>query len=92
MSVEFDPAKNAANLAKHGISLARTGDLDFQTAFIRPDQRRDYGEPRWRAYGMIEDRMHMLAFTMRAGVLMPISLRKANAKEARRYGGPEVEG
>ena len=45
MSVEFDPAKNAANLAKHGISLARAADLDFQTAVIRPDQRRDYGEP-----------------------------------------------
>ena len=83
---DFDPAKDAVNLAKHGISLARAADLDLATAFVHPDAPRDYGEPRWRAYGMIEGRMHMLAFTVRDGALRAISLRKANAKERRRHG------
>ena len=86
MTIDFDPAKDAANLAKHGVPLARAADLDLATAFVRPDDRRDYGEPRWRAYGMIEGRMHMLAFTVRDGALRAISLRKANAKERRRHG------
>jgi len=50
--VDFDPAKEAINLAKHGVSLARWVDLDMKTAFV--DDRRDYGEIRYRAYGFIE--------------------------------------
>jgi uncharacterized DUF497 family protein len=29
MRVEFDPEKDAANGAKHGISLARTADIEI---------------------------------------------------------------
>jgi len=50
------------------------------------DRRQGYGEPRWRAYGMMDGRLHMLVFTVRDGVSRAISLRRANAKEARRYG------
>jgi uncharacterized DUF497 family protein len=35
---------------------------------------------------MIDGRLHMLAFTVREGMLRAISLRRANAKETRRYG------
>ena len=86
MTVSFDPAKDANNRAKHGLSLARADEVDLRAAVVRPDDRRDYGEPRWRAYGMIDGRLHMLAFTVREGVLRAISLRRANAKETRRYG------
>ena len=85
-SIEFDPAKDAGNIAKHGMSLAQAANFDLTTALVRPDDRRDYGEPRWRAYGMIDGRMHMLVFTVRAGAVRAISLRKANAKEIRRHG------
>lgn len=85
MTVAFDPAKDAINRAKHGLSLARANDVDLKTAVVRPDDRREYGE-RWRAYGMIDGRLYMLAFTVREGVLRAISLRRANAKETRRYG------
>lgn len=86
MKIDFDPDKDAANRAKHGLSLERAVEIDLRTAVIRPDDRRDYGEPRWRAYGMLDGRIHMLAFTIRAGALRPISLRRANARETKRYG------
>ena len=86
MRIDFDPGKDAANRAKHGLSLAQAANFDLTTALVRPDDRRDYGEPRWRAYGMIDGRMHMLVFTVRAGAVRAISLRKANAKEIRRHG------
>ena len=80
---EFDPAKEAINLAKHGISLARWVDLDV-LAIVR-DDRFDYGEPRFRAYGSLDAHAYCLVFTMRDGAHRPISLRRANAKELKRY-------
>jgi uncharacterized DUF497 family protein len=44
---DYDPAKEAINLAKHGVSLARWIDLEV-LAIVR-DDRFDYGEPRYRA-------------------------------------------
>ena len=44
---DFDPAKEAINLSKHGISLARWIDLDIKVTFV--DDRHDYGEIRYRA-------------------------------------------
>jgi uncharacterized DUF497 family protein len=49
------------------------------------DDRFDYGEPRYRAYGFIDGVAHCLAFTIRDGQYRPISLRRAHAKEMRRY-------
>jgi uncharacterized protein len=80
---DFDPAKEAINLAKHGISLARWVDLDV-FAIVR-DDRFDYGEPRFRAYGFIDGMAHCLVFTIRNEQYRPISLRRAHAKEMRRY-------
>jgi len=80
---DFDPAKEAINLSKHGISLARWVDLDIKVAFV--DDRYDYGEVRYRAYGYIDGVAYYLAFTGRKGNVRPISLRRAHTKEMRRY-------
>lgn len=42
MSVAFDPEKDASNIAKHGISLARAVEMDMAAAFVREDDRFDY--------------------------------------------------
>lgn len=80
---EFDPAKEARNLAKHGISLSRWVDMDVRA--IIADDRFDYGEPRFRAYGYIEGAAYCLVFTVRGEHRRPISLRRAHAKEMKRY-------
>jgi uncharacterized DUF497 family protein len=81
--VDFDPAKEAINLAKHGVSLARWVDLDMKKTVI--DDRRDYGEIRYRAYGFIDGIAYCLTFTDRDGRVRPISLRRMHTKESRRY-------
>ena len=78
MSIDFDPAKDAVNRAKHGLALDRAIELDLRTAVVQPDQR--------RAYGMLDGRLHMLAFTVRDDRMRAISLRRANARELKRYG------
>ena len=85
MDFSFDPAKNARNIAVHGISLARAVDFEWHDALIVEDTRRDYGERRFLAYGLIESRLYVLVHTPREGRVHVISLRKANKREVRRY-------
>lgn len=86
MQVEFDSEKDRINRQKHAISLADAAEMDLLAARVIPDDRRDYGEARFRAYGSIGGRLHMLAFTIRGGTLRAISLRKANPAEVKQYG------
>ena len=83
MAIEFDLEKDAANIAKHGVSLSRAADLEI-LAFIE-DDRNEYGETRFRAWGLIDGKAHCLAFTRRSGKIRAISLRRAHKKEMERY-------
>lgn len=87
MPVEFDDAKDKANIAKHGLSLVRA--IDLQILAIIEDDRSDYGEVRYRAWGLIDGVAHCLVFTDRQGVVRAISLRRAHKKEMDRYAPPE---
>jgi uncharacterized DUF497 family protein len=48
--------------------------------------RRLHGEIRYRAFGLLDDRLHALVFTDTARGNRVISLRRANNTEVRRYG------
>ena len=89
MQIEFDTAKDALNIAKHGVSLSRAAELEI-LAFIK-DDRNDYGETRYRAWGQIDGKAHCLAFTDRNGTLRAISLRRAHKKEMDRYVPPNSD-
>lgn len=83
MEIEFDPAKDAINIEKHGISLSRAVDLEVQL-FIDDSARFD--EPRYRLYGLIDGKAHCLAAIDRGDRVRAISLRRVHAKEMRRHG------
>ena len=89
MNVTFDPAKDAANLAKHGFSLLDAVGFEWETAGVGPDTRRDYGEPRMVALGYIGLRIMSVVFVDRPPEQPTerriISLRKANTREVKRY-------
>lgn len=86
MELEWDRAKADANERKHGVPFALAGRvLDDPACLILEDQRRDYGEERFTAFGMVDGKVFMLAFTWRGDRCRVISMRKANAREARRY-------
>ena len=84
MPFEFDPAKDAANIAKHGLSLGEFEGFDAEPV-VRVDDRFDYGEVRYQAFGRIDGKGHCLVYTIRDGGLRPISFRPAHRKEMRRY-------
>ena len=83
MKIEFDADKDRGNIAKHGISLSRAVELEM-LAVLR-DDRFDYGEERFRAWGLIGDISYCLAFSTRNGKVRAISLRRAHKKEMDRY-------
>jgi len=81
MEFDFDPAKDASNRRKHGLSLADAARLDWETAVIWPDDRCDYGEARMRCLGYVGTRLHFVAFVDRNQHRRIITFRKANTKE-----------
>lgn len=83
--IEFDPKKDEANRREHGMSLGEAARFDFASALQAEDMRYDYGETRTIALGLIGARLHVLVYAMRDATLRPISLRKANARERKRY-------
>ena len=89
MEIEFDPAKDRAYAAKHGMSLEAAEGFDWGTAFEREDDRFDYGEVRFVAMGLIGVHLHVLVFTegSHEDAVRAISLRAAEKHEVRFYYG-----
>jgi uncharacterized protein len=83
--ISFDPRKNERNIAERGLSFELVEEFEWDGALVVEDVRRDYGERRFQALGMIAGRPHALVFTPRAGRVHVISLRKANRREIRLY-------
>ena len=79
--IVFDPEKDKLNVLKHGISLARAGELEVM-GYSR--QRRG-SEPRSRLYGLLDGQWYCLIYTMRANAVRAISLRRAHEDEVLRY-------
>ena len=83
MTDRFDPNKDAINIEQHKISLSRAFDMTV-VRFLE-DDRFDYGEVRYRAWGYIDEKPYCLAYTMRDGLVRPISLHRIRKKELKRY-------
>lgn len=85
MQVICDAEKDAINLSKHGVSLMEAARMDWDDALIWQDTRRDYGETRMIALGVIDDRLFCAVYVVRKSARRIISLRKANQKEFDHY-------
>jgi hypothetical protein len=85
MRIEFDPAKDAVNQAKHGVSLALAGELDWDAALVWVDDRFKYGEMRMVALAPKSQILYFVAFVDREATRRVISLRRANRREVKHY-------
>jgi uncharacterized DUF497 family protein len=85
MDIEFDPAKDATNIARHALSLGDAAGFDLAGAVVFVDDRHDYGEVRYRAFGRVDGEGRCLVFTVRGNSIRIISYRRAHEKEMRRY-------
>jgi hypothetical protein len=84
---EWDDAKSERCLRDRGFGFA-----DILPAFldlhrrVEQDDRRDYGEARFRLYGRVAGRLFVIVYTRRGAVVRIISARKANAREGEQHG------
>ena len=85
MKIEFDPAKDAANQTKHGVSLSMAGELNWEAALVWVDGRFEYKETRMIALAPETDILYYVAFVDRGEVRRIISLRRANRREVKHY-------
>jgi uncharacterized protein len=87
--IEYDPAKDEKNRAKHGVSLQAAASFDWDTALEREDDRFDYGEVRFVAIGQIDARLYVVVFTEGSDIdtVRIISLRPAEKHERSFYYG-----
>ncbi len=83
MLIEFDAAKNAANLLKHGVGLEQFAEMDVTVALIVSVMAN--GEAREVVIAPIAGRLYVGVITRRALVIRVISLRKANSRERKHY-------
>ena len=85
MSIEFDTEKSRRNLEIRGFDFSLAEDFEWDSAIIREDRRKNYGEKRFLALGFIGLRLFHITYTVRKGRYRIISLRKANKREAKLY-------
>jgi len=74
----------ARRICSRGASRSNWRPGSSGTARVE-DLRKDYGERRFQALGLIGNRLHVMVFTPWANKAHVISLRKANKREVKRY-------
>ena len=86
MQFEWDDAKNAANVAKHGVGFATASRIFEGPVLTAVDSRRDYGEVRSNSIGRVDGILYLVVtHTDRIGRIRIISARPAKRLERQRY-------
>ena len=86
MEFEFDPAKSAANKAKHGIDFVEAQAL-WQDDGLADAPVESEGEPRFLVIGRIDGKHWTAVCTLRGEVVRIISVRRARKTEVMFYDG-----
>ncbi len=86
MEFDWDPAKNEANLKKHGISFDEAKYIFDGPILTRADDRKNYGENRDVSLGALSpDAVLVVVHTERNSKTRLISARKADRRERKVY-------
>lgn len=86
MSFSWDPAKDAENVRKHGVSFEKAVKIFDGLVVDEIDHRDDYGEVRVISLGLLDGTVVLtVVHTDRDGVTRLISARKATLTERGRY-------
>jgi len=85
MRFEWDEAKDARTMQERGFGFDDASRIFSGHVVSWADNRRDYGEQRFRAVGETEGDILHVVFTWRGDVMRIISVRRANRKEVRRW-------
>jgi uncharacterized DUF497 family protein len=86
VKIEFDTEKDTANIARHGVALAVGAKIfDDQDVLIVPTIREEDREERYKAIGLIGDKLWTAIHVYRGDVVRFLSVRRSNTGEQRSY-------
>ncbi|WP_397602850.1 BrnT family toxin [Sphingorhabdus sp.] len=86
MKIEFDAEKDATNIARHGVALALGAKIfDDHELLIVPTIREQDREERYKAIGLIGDKLWTAIHVYRGDVVRFLSVRRSNTSEQRSY-------
>jgi len=85
VAFEWDPEKNTANIAKHGVDFDDAIGIFEGPVLETRDERRDYGEERIIALGEVSTVELVVVYTPRGENRRIISARRANSHERKAY-------
>jgi uncharacterized DUF497 family protein len=85
MEISYDPEKNRRNIELRNLPFEDVAYFDFETAILRVDTRKEYGEQRVIAIGYMDERLHVVCYVPTPKGIRVISFRKANQREVKKY-------
>jgi uncharacterized DUF497 family protein len=86
VKIEFDTEKDATNIARHGVTLALGAKIfDDHELLIMPTIREQDREERYKAIGLIGDKLWTAIHVYRGDVVRFLSVRRSNTSEQRSY-------
>jgi uncharacterized DUF497 family protein len=85
MKIEYDPKKSDKNARERNLPFDLVADMEWETAHIEEDTRKEYREKRFVACSYLFGRFHTCCFTPIAGGIRVISFRRGNQKEEKKY-------
>jgi uncharacterized DUF497 family protein len=78
---EWDDDKRLANVQKHGIDFVDAASIFEEDVVVILDDRYDYGETRYIAFGLMHGKVIVVAYTERGARIRLISARRALKNE-----------
>jgi uncharacterized DUF497 family protein len=85
VKIIYGAAKRQKTLAERGLDFEDAARVFAGVTLTLLDDRKDYGEPRFQTYGLLDGRLVMLVWTPRGADRHIISMRKCNAREKARF-------
>jgi len=86
VKIEFDTEKDATNIARHGVTLALGAKIfDDHELLIMPTIREQDREERYKAIGLIGDKLWTAIHVYRGDVVRFLSVRRSSTSEQRSY-------
>jgi uncharacterized DUF497 family protein len=83
--ITYDPDKRAWTLATRGLDFEEAPEVFANQLLELEDLRKEYGERRIQCFGLLNHRLVVDVYTPREGARHVFSMRRANAREQRRY-------
>ena len=85
MSFEWDETKRQINIKNHGLDFADAAEVFDSMTLEFEDLRKDYGETRIRAYGLLQGTVVLVVYKPYQDTMRIISMRKATSYEQEQY-------